>query len=180
MMSLPLRTLSRMPYFSSISWKAFSFAVLPVASKVIESSVRSTLRAREEVVGQLHKFGALFHGAGDLDEGYLPLDDLLAGMVGHVHHVDEFVQLLDDLRKDFAVAGRNKIHARKFGLVGRRDDHAVEVVAAAREHLRDADEHAGAVRHQKTYRMLFIWHFHQVLPFGFSTGPVGRDRSMES
>ena len=59
------------------------------------------------------------------------------------------VDLLDDLLQRLGVAAAGDGHARELavGDVG-ADDQALDVVAAPREHQRDAHQHAGLVAHQ--------------------------------
>ena len=83
--------------------------------------------------------------AAQLDQRDLDLDRLLAAVVGHEHDVDQLAELLEDLIDVLGRAAAHDRHAREALRGARADRETLDVVAAAREHQRDAHEHARAV-----------------------------------
>ena len=71
--------------------------------------------------------------------------DLVAGVVGGVDHVHQLVELAQDLAQPFLLAARGDRHVAEVRIVPLGDHQAVDVVAAAAEHLADAHEDARAV-----------------------------------
>ena len=84
-------------------------------------------------------------GDGDGDQRELALDRLVGAQLGDAQHVDELVHLLLDLLERVLAAVDAQCQPRDVGPLGRPDREALDVVAAAREELRDARERAGLV-----------------------------------
>jgi hypothetical protein len=62
-----------------------------------------------------------------------------------MHHIDEFIDLLDDLLKARGIANDADSHAREASIAALGDDETVDIEAAASEYLADAHQYAGAV-----------------------------------
>src|SRR5436309_2172348 len=93
---------------------------------------------------------------GDLDQGELPLDRVAWGELRDPEHVDELVHLLLDLTQGGVVAFDPERDARDLRPLGRPDGQALDVEAAAREHVRDPSEHARLVLHEDSQGVLHV------------------------
>ncbi len=75
----------------------------------------------------------------------LALEMLAGGHVLDPHHIDELVQLIDDLLDDGIGAGGHHGDARHRGVVRRGDRQGLDVVAAGGKQARDARQRSGLV-----------------------------------
>ena len=111
--------------------------------------------AHAEHVGEREQLRALRRRGGDRDQGELPLDRLAGLELAHPQDVDELVHLLLDLLERVLLAVDAQHDPRDVLALGRPDGEALDVVAAPREHARDAhqrtrlvlDEHRDGVDH---------------------------------
>src|SRR6266542_1592602 len=109
--------------------------------------------ARLKHLAEGHQLGPPRRGRRHFDQRELPLDRVAGPELGDAQHVDELVHLLLDLRERRLVAGDPKRDPRDFGPLRRADGQALDVEAAAGEHVRDAREHAGLVLDEDGERM---------------------------
>ena len=118
--------------------------------------------ARRVVLRDLQDLGALVERALELHQRDLDLVRRIAGVIDGVHHVDQLLELLDDLLEVLRGARAGDRHAREAPLGGRAHHQALDVEAAPREDQRHAHQHAGLVVHEQRDRV--------------ERGPLGRDR----
>ena len=99
-------------------------------------------------VGDLHHFRAGFGIDGDFDEDEFAIDVFAFAKVLDLEHVDQLVELLDDLLEGRVVAARDDGHAGGVRVVSGADVESIDIVAATAEQSGDAREHAEFVLHQ--------------------------------
>ncbi len=101
-----------------------------------------------ENIGHLHDLGARLGIDRHAHEHQLAVDEFRLAEVMHFEHVDQLVELLDDLVQGGVVAAGDDGHAGGVGVLGRGDVERVNVVAAAAKEAGHAREHAELVFHQ--------------------------------
>ena len=115
--------------------------ILRAADDLERERVAADVRdPRAEHLAERDQLGTLVRRGADGDQRQLPLDRLARAQLDHPQDVDELVHLLLDLLERVLGAVDPQRQARDVGPLGRADGEALDVVAAAREHLRHARE----------------------------------------
>src|SRR5207247_3832598 len=102
-----------------------------------------------ENICNLHDFSARFRVHRNFDQYQLAVHIFALAEINHLQHVHQLVELLDDLFQRRVVTARHDGHARRAGVLRRRDVERVDVVTASAEQSGDAREETELVFHHK-------------------------------
>ena len=141
----PVRTSSLIPCGRTSSSNESISSGAPTISKTIAFGPRSATRASKHLARARCSSRALRRRRGDLDQRELALDRLVRLELADAQDVDELVHLLLDLLERVLLAVDAQRDPRDVVALGRADREALDVVAAAREHARDAHQRARLV-----------------------------------
>ena len=110
--------------------------------RILVSDVKNS--AAENVNHALHLI-AIFACRSHLHQHQFTLDVIAVGQVNHLHHFDQFVQLLGDLLNHVIRAVRDNGHAAHRRVLSRGDRERIDVVGASCEQADHAGQCAGFV-----------------------------------
>ncbi len=153
MATRPVRTVSLIPYGRSSSSNATSLVGCSTISNVIAAGA-DVDDACAEHVGERDELGPAVGRRRHLHEQQLALDRVVAAELVDLEHVDQLVQLLDDLIDRGLRAVDADRDARAILALGGPDRQALDVEAAPREEPRDARQHAGLVLDEHGQRVV--------------------------
>src|SRR6478609_1370674 len=109
---------------------------------------------RVEDLAERHQLGTGARRRRHLEQRELALERLTGGELRHAEHVDELVQLLLDLLEGMGLAVDTQRDSRHVVPLGLPDREALDVVAAPREHARDARQRSRLVLDEDGDRVL--------------------------
>ena len=142
-----MRASSLIPWGRRSSTKESRWSGAPTASKTIASGPTSATRTPNTSASD-RSSGRVGRRGGDRDQRQLALDRLPRLELADPEDVDELVHLLLDLLERVLRAVDPHHDPRHVRALGRADGEALDVVAAPREHARDAHERTRLVLDQ--------------------------------
>lgn len=93
-----------------------------------------------EVLGDLKRGRAVVLIAKKLDQNHFLGDGIVAGVLKAMDHIDQLIDLLDDLIETGGISGDTDGHARKRWVATLGNDQGIDIETTARKHLADSHQ----------------------------------------